>query len=57
MPPPNQISHAEDLFKDNETKHQRRMTAAEREEVDQAGEKDTFETKDDLEEKIRRRSK
>ena len=33
------------------------MTAAEREEFDQAGEKDTFETKDDLEEKIRRRSK
>ena len=57
MPPANQRSYDEDLFDIKVTKSNRRLTAIEIDKLDEDGEKDQFETKDELEDKIRRRSK
>ena len=57
LPPPNQRNRAEDLFEVKEESPSEVLSALEVEKLDEDGEIDMFVTREDLEEKIRRRSK
>ena len=57
MPPPQQRTRDEDLFKDEEQNPSQILSTQEVDKIDEDGEIDIFVSKADLEDKIRRRSK
>ena len=57
MPPPQQRTRDEDLFKDEEQNSSQILSTQEVDKIDEDGEIDIFVSKADLEDKIRRRSK